>query len=141
MSKPNNSSYNFKSDAFHSSDGADKQKLTHSDLSADADFEDVTDTTFLYDYLMSHERRYMPHIVYLKSGQVRIKTETANSIFADIYLEFNHRIDSVEIFDVITDFFKLDSAMYYQKLLVKYRTILATDLAKRIDIQGYKNKK
>lgn len=134
----NNSSYTFNSDAFYSSDGADKQKITHHDLAAEADFDDITDTTFLYDYLMSHERRYVPYITYLKSGHVRIQSDVANKIFADLYEEFNHKIDAVEIFNVITDYFKLDSAMYYEKLIAKYKTVLVTDLSKRVDIEGYK---
>lgn len=113
----------------------DNSKISSSDLSMETTFSDETDTSELYEYIQKHEARYLPHIDELKSGIVRIKSsEIANQIYTDLYAEFSSKIDSVEIFAVIIDYFGFGEKDYFDKLLLDSRMTLLTDLSKRIDI-------
>lgn len=123
-------------DIYFSSVSDIKEDLSSLCLSHDADFDDKTDTTFLYEYLERNESRYTSSIDNLKSGLVRIRdNKVANALFGDLYGEFSSRIDSVEIFDVILRYFGLDNKEFFDKLILKYRGILIEDLSKRMDLK------
>lgn len=123
------------SSIFYSSIIKEKSKLTSSDLSVEDTFSDETDTSELYDFIQKHESRYQPYVDELKSGIVRIKSsEVANKLFDDLYKEFSHKIDAVEIFSVILEYFGFTGSDYFEKLVLETRMLLIKHLSKRIDM-------
>ncbi len=113
----------------------EQSKISSLDSCVNPTFDDETDTTMVYEYIQKHETRYTPYIDELKSGAVKIRNnEVANKIFGDLYGVFEATLDSVEIFNVIIEYFGFSSKEYFNKLVSKYRMILITDLSKRVDL-------
>lgn len=117
----------------------EQQRITSIDTCLEPKFDDVTDTTEVFEYIQRNETRYTPYIDELKSGAVKIKNnEIANKIFGDLYGLFKDRLDTVEIFSVIIEYFGFNEKEYFQKLIKTYRMKLVEDLSKRTDLGDFK---
>jgi hypothetical protein len=108
-------------------------KLSHNDFASDADnqFEYRQENDDLNDFLLSKDWDRF----FTQSGpyaQRKCETSIANNIFQSVLDKFQFRMDTVQIFHIITQFYDVDAKIYFEKLVQKYRKHLQKDLEHRI---------
>ncbi len=107
------------------------QKLSHSDFSLDPGFDDMKGNETLMQFLLEKED-WEKCFLRKKSGSVDIDVEAANKIFYTCYKMFKNQSDAVDIFGIITDFYKIDSTLFYWKLIKRCRMVINRDLGERL---------
>jgi hypothetical protein len=113
--------------------------VTHSDFAKDADFENLDKSDDLVDYLLSKD--YDKFFKIAKNGQVTVDTVIINKLFDECYEHFNKSIDSVQVFHIITDFYRIEPSHMFEKLVKRPRMLLLRDLRNRTNITGLQSSK
>lgn len=106
-------------------------KLSHNDFAAEQEFDYIQENTDLNEYLL--DKNWDSY--FIKPGPYArrtCETSIANKIFDKVFEEFKFRMDTVQMFHVITDFYDINAAWYFSKLVKTYRQRLKKDLTTRI---------
>lgn len=106
-------------------------KLEHSDFAAEQEFDYLQETDDLNAFLL--EKNW--DRFFKKPGpfaQRRCATSIANKIFDSCMSKFQFRMDTVQMYDIITRFYDIDSTWYYNVLVQSHREQLQKDLESRI---------
>lgn len=110
-----------------------KPKLTKSEFTSSitkaSDFEDFYDKESVIEFLS--QRQYDDRVVKQKNEQITIDTRTANLMFYTCYQTFKNKIDSVECFSVILDYYGFEPQYFFGKLVKTIRVQLIDDLRTR----------
>jgi hypothetical protein len=104
--------------------------LSHSDFAKEQEFDYLTETEALNDFLLS--KNWDSYFVKQKSGYVICDVVILNNIFLECLKNFSSCMDSVQIFHIITDFYNIDAKQVFDKLLKLHRERLVSDLEYRI---------
>lgn len=114
---------------FYESETSDTQ-LSHLDFSIEEDIDYTTEIKEVYDYLLGQNWDLKVD----ESNNMIIGNDInlINKIFELVFTKYHNRIDSVELFNIITSFYNLDGAECFKKLIAKYRKILYYDLENRM---------
>jgi hypothetical protein len=104
--------------------------LSHEDFSFEQNFDYLQENESLVDFLLS--KNWDKYFTEQKSGNVICDTGIANKIFDSTYQAFHHKMDTVQMFHIITDFYTLNPTYFFNKLVQTYRKKLARDLEIRI---------
>lgn len=114
---------------------ADRKSVTlsHSDFASEAGFENLEESEELVQYLLS--KNYDQYFTVKRNNQVSIDTGIANTMFYTCCKDFHGKLDSVQIFHTVTDFFKVDSTYFFWKLVKRIRVLLIHDLKLRTDMR------
>ena len=104
--------------------------LTHSDFAKDYDFDYQQETEELNDFLL--EKNWDKYFVRQKNGITICDVVIINKVFEECYKMFHSRMDTVEIFFVITNFYDIEGGLFFHKLVRLHRTRLVKDLEERI---------
>lgn len=123
MSSPKESS------KFHEAE-RQNQVLSHSDFAREEDFDYLEETDELNDHLLS--KNWDKYFVKQKSGITTCDVTIVNKVFEECMKEFHRKMDSVQIFSIITSFYDIDPKYYFDKLVTKHRQKLVFDLEIRI---------
>lgn len=113
--------------------------LLHSDFAREQEFDYLTETDELNDFLLSKD--WDKWFTKQKSGYTICDVEIINKIFQECLVKFCNDLDSVHIFHVVTDFYDIDPIQFFNKLLKLHRERLVTDLENRIGKLRSTNKK
>lgn len=109
-------------------------KLDHSDFAQEQNFDYLQETEDLNNFLLSKSwDNYFDK--YTKNGPYakrRCETSIANQIFKTVLASFQFRMDTVQIFHIITEFYDIDAKWYFERLVQQYRKRLQNDLEHRI---------
>lgn len=125
----------FKNTGFYEAERTNIQ-LSHNDLSIDDNFDERNNSEKLIEHLLAKD--YDKYFKVQRQNQVTVDTKIANAIFIDCYEFAKYEMDTVQIFDTITDFFKIDSKHYFDKLVQKFRLQLHKDLRNRIELPKHR---
>lgn len=105
-------------------------KVSHSDFSYEDNFDYIQETNELNDYLLS--KNWDKYFKTQKNGIVICDITIVNKIFDQCYAEFKSKMDSVQIFHIITDFYNISGAHMFNKLVQSHRMTLIQDLERRL---------
>lgn len=105
--------------------------LSQSDFAKEESFSNLDHNTDLVNYLMG-KLEWEKLFITQKSGRVVCDASSANMIYRKVYDRFMDRLDSVQIFHQITDFYNLDGKFFYDMLLKRHRDVLFSDLQLRV---------
>lgn len=105
-------------------------KLSHQDFARENDFEDLDDSDVVMEFLETKD--WDVYFTEQKSMKIICEAPIINKVFAECLSKFNHKMDTVQIFHGITNFYNIEGHYYYNKLLKKYRDMLYVDLERRI---------
>lgn len=100
-------------------------KVSHQDFYTEDNNDYITEKGDLTSFLLS---KNWEDVLVAKTLLNELKT--INFIFEECYKLFSGKMDSMEMFSLITDFYNLDYKTTYEKLLLKNRKILILDLEK-----------
>lgn len=104
--------------------------LTHSDFAHEETFEYLEESEEFNNFLL--EKTWDKYFITQKNLIVVCDTVIANKVFDECYRHFGKKMDTVQIFHLITDFYNIDARRYFNKLLQLYRKRLARDLEERM---------
>ena len=106
-------------------------KLTSSDFASEQQFEYLQETEDLREFLLS--KNWDNYFTQKGPYAMRLcNISIANKIFQAVLDGFRFRMDTVQIFHLITEFYDIDAKWYFESLIQKYRKILQKDLEHRI---------
>lgn len=97
--------------------------LNHSDFCVKEDNDYMSEKNEITEYLLFKNWDDI-----IKSKTIVHEIKAINHIFEEVHLKFQNKIDSIEIFSLITDFYNIDYSSTFSKLLAKNRKILILDL-------------
>lgn len=105
-------------------------KLSHSDFSMEEDFDYVTETKEINTFLLSLnlDIKLDENRKCIVDNDIKV----LNNIFEKVITKFYPKVDGVEVFHIITDFYSLDPTETFKKLISKYRKICFNDLESRL---------
>lgn len=106
------------------------QVLSHSDFAREEDFDYLEETDELNDFLLG--KNWDKYFTKQKSGITTCDVTIVNKVFESCMKHFGKKMDSVQIFSIITSFYDIDSKYYFDKLVAKHRALLVVDLEERI---------
>ena len=121
---------------FHEADRINIQ-VTQADFSHEETFEYLEESEELVDYLLS--KKWDKYFKTLKSGIVICDTTIVNKIYGECSVHFGKKLDSVQLFHIITDFYNIEGSRFFNKLVQSYRNILVKDLERRIGVMNSLN--
>ena len=104
--------------------------LTHADFARDDNFEFLEESDDLNDFLLS--KPWDKYFVVLKNGSTTCDVVIINKVFEECYLYFGKKMDTVQLFHIITAFYALDATVVFNKLVQLHRKRLVHDLELRI---------
>lgn len=107
--------------------------LTHADFATDADFENLEESEDFVNFLLS--KNYDQYFSIKRNNQTVIDTGIANKLFYTCYGKFQSKLDAVQIFHIITDFYNVEPTYFFWLLVKRLRGLLITDLKLRIDMR------
>lgn len=123
----------FKNNAYYESERTNVV-VSHNEFARDAEFENLEKFDDLVDYLLSKD--YDKYFHLCKNGQVTVDTMIINKLFFECYEKYKTKVDSVQIFHIVTDFYRIEPSHMFQKLVKKLRVLLIKDLKERINVTG-----
>ena len=106
------------------------QVLSHSDFAREEDHDFLQENEDLNNFLLG--KNWDKYFVKQKSGITTCDVVIINKIFEICMKNFLNRMDTVQIFAVVTDFYDVDGHYFFEKLVSKYRQLLVKDLEERI---------
>ena len=120
----------FESNRFYEAERTSVQ-LSQNDFAKDQNFDYLQEDSDLNEYLLDKnwDDFFSKPGPYAKRT---CETSIANKIFDSVFEVFKFRMDTVQMFHVITDFYDVEAPWYYNKLLRAHRVRLKNDLTKRI---------
>lgn len=105
-------------------------KLTHSDFAFEEQFEYLQENDEFNQYLLN--KAWDHYFKSQKNGTVVCDIAIVNKVFEQCLLQFNSKMDSVQVFHLITDFYNISSTQYFNKLVQSHRMRLINDLEIRL---------
>ncbi|BBI90433.1 hypothetical protein HYO65_gp041 [Tenacibaculum phage PTm1] len=120
----------FETHRFYESDRT-SGTLSHQNFAREQQFEYLSEIDDLNNFLLSKNWDDF----FTQSGPYAMRlcdTSIANKIFNVVFETFKYRMDTVQMFHIITDFYDIDSTWYFNKLVHNNRRKLQSDLEHRI---------
>lgn len=114
---------------FHETERHD-QVLSHADFAREEDFDYLQENEDLNDFLLS--RKWDKYFTKQKSGITICDVVIINKVFEECLKNFSKRMDTVQIFAIVTDFYDIDARYFFEKLVSQHRQHLVKDLEERI---------
>lgn len=102
------------------------ESISHEDFEYTADFDYLEVTKEIFDFLSSKN-----WCQYLNTKKDDFNSDIVNKIYEECYNLFSDKVDDVQLFYVITEFYKVDERKFFCKLFKKYRVQLSKSLAER----------
>jgi hypothetical protein len=103
--------------------------VSHADFAIDDTIDYREEKIELNDFLSSKNWNEV-----LTAKTLFNELKTINFIFEECLSAFSNKIDSVELFSLIVDFYDLDYNQTFRKLVLKNRLILVNSLNKNLNI-------
>lgn len=105
--------------------------LSHNDFAREENFEYLEESDELTDYLLS-KQEWEKYFVKQKSGITTCDVVIVNKVFEACYKNFGKKMDTVQIFFIVTGFYDIEGKYFFDKLVQLHRKRLVQDLEKRI---------
>lgn len=105
--------------------------VTHDDFCVEQQFEYLKESENLTDYLLERSD-WEAQFKNTRVGTMICHVQILNQIFDEIFKMFANKLDSVQVYHIITDFYNIDSTDTFHRLVHKHRERLKRDLIARI---------
>lgn len=109
------------------------QVLSHSDFAKEEDFDYLQENDELNDFLLG--KKWDKYFIKQKSGITTCDVVIINKVFESCMKHFLHKMDTVQIFFIVTGFYDIDGHYFFEKLVAKHRQLLVKDLEERVGKQ------
>ena len=108
--------------------------VSHEDFAVIQEMDEMSEIESIEEFLLSRLdwESNLTNNRPSSSSSTKVDTRLANEIFTECLAKCANRVDSVQLFDVITKFYNFNPQEYYVRLGHGYRTKLVNDLKIRI---------
>lgn len=113
-----------------------KPTISHLDLSVNEDNDYLSEKLDVNSFLLSKNWENLIH-----NQTITKEVKHLNYVFEEVFKQYSNKIDAVELFSIVVDFYDLDFTSTFKKLTKKNRSKLLVDLEKNFghDLSNFKD--